>query len=81
MIKDGRLVRRFDRAGNFIGYKLANPSDTAYTKFANELQGEDGNKIIFVPKYGYYFEVDIQTAYLNQAYGNSGKTHYGHSEV
>ena len=81
MIKDGRLVRRFDRAGNFIGYKLANPSDTAYTKFANELQGEDGNKIIFVPKYGYYFEVDIQTAYLNQAYGNSGKTAGGTTDI
>lgn len=61
MIARGEMVRRYDTAKQFVGYELIDDSWMPTPKH---------NKIIFVPKYGYYFEADILAAYINQGYNN-----------
>lgn len=61
MIADGSMVRRFDSAKQFVGYQLTD---------ATGLPNPNANSIIFVPKYGYFFEADILAAYINQHYSN-----------
>lgn len=64
MIERGELVRRFDSAKQFVGYKLAD---------ASKLPNPNANNIVFVAKYGYFFESDILAAYINQEYSNIAK--------
>lgn len=60
-IASGEMVRRYDTAKQFVGYEMTDDSWMPNPKH---------NRIIFVPKYGYYFEADILAAYVNQSYSN-----------